>query len=1179
MRQTMIGGTRWATCAFFALLIALLGLSAAYSAEALADEFSVSPTAATEGFDEAPCIPGQAIACVASGSETRLAQAFDSVEFLFALDDQASGYGPCDIVLVKSSSLTVEELIASLEACEYVVFAEPNYLEELQAEDGADPQTGTSLAAGSDVATRPDYTSKQYAFDGEFGIGVPDWDTYDSSGNPTPSISTEGKVVAVIDMGVDYNHEDLRNVMWCEGENYPALVALGGGAHGINVAPPRGDGTSYDTTDPVDDSGHGTHVAGIIAGEWNQFGVSGATSGAKIMAVKVMNDRGAMGMSEAIRAYRYIVTALQAGVDVVAINNSWGDDIYCKSLDMAIREAGRLGAVTVFAAGNERRNTDMVGQMSSAFFNNPYVVVVGSSDKNGQMSESSSFGKRSVDVFAPGQAVYSTILTGTGPGDDAADPLVADGVTFACDYESTVVQHNADDGVFRFTGNEGTQLAIADEGHNSSAHSLSLTGIVEETLSVFMTSNALEAGSSCRGLCLWLKAPSAQTTRLMITYNKVDGTTEGSIVDLTQASDDWRLVTLPIGSLADKDYLELMISITVFEWTDSPDPTILIDDVKLTSDTIPYEYDNGTSMASPAVTGAAAVLAVAYPDDDAARRAARIIGSVKPVGSLANQCVSGGIFRLDKALDQDTNPVLNEASTEADAVTIEGFFFGGTPGSLSSDGQGLTVLSWSDTEIVAQLPSGFSPGEKLVEVTTSTGKAGHQYFRIDTPTSLYQRLPLPGRSLSGDPGDYEVTSSEFDESFYGAIPRALVGLDGSLYYLLETLDGQGKFFRYDIDAQTWEQVYESDYVPGGGACTWDGKILFVAGQPRENSTYLGLFDPTTCTAEYHLTTDIFFERECTLVNTGEGILLAGGRRFRYGSTRQPAIEIVRTVDPESFAVTPITLPEGVFLYDSWYGGAYDEEGNGYLLCGSNMSGFYKFAFVDGDVVCTVLVNGPVLDNKNSDAQYALSASADGTPAVSQPKNMVAGPTKSGIIASGPVLTDDADVVTADTYTVSWGDTNFEETDKQMSVTKMFNAQGTTYRGQFYVIAASESEVGDHVFASVPIETFEQPGDVPESAEPIDPDDPIDPIVPDDPDDPDDQSNPDDPDDQPVTPDPPDQTDPSNPSESQESSESKIPTTGDPLSTAAPFLMTLSVVCLIASCASARRVSASKKHSE
>jgi subtilisin family serine protease len=311
------------------------------------------------------CVAGQAIACVVPGREAQLAREYDSAELLLRIDAQSSDCGPRDLVLVRSSSKTVEELVAELEAHEDVAFAEPNYVATLRSEDGAeepgaekpaeqqgdgpeepgpgnvaDPQEVESPASAPDVATRPDYANKQYAFDGEFGMGVPDWNTYDSAGNPTPSVSTEGKVVAVIDSGVDYDHEDLRNVMWSEGQDHPTLVALGGGRHGINVAMPRGNGTPYDTTDPMDDNGHGTHVAGIIAAEWNGVGVSGATCGAKIMAVKVNNDISMMSIHEAIQGYRYVIAAQEAGVDVVAINNSWNDDAYSKSLDMAMRVAG-----------------------------------------------------------------------------------------------------------------------------------------------------------------------------------------------------------------------------------------------------------------------------------------------------------------------------------------------------------------------------------------------------------------------------------------------------------------------------------------------------------------------------------------------------------------------------------------------------------------------------------------------------------------------------------------------------------------------------------------------------------------------------------------------------------------------------------------------------------------------
>ena len=74
------------------------------------------------------------------------------------------------------------------------------------------------------------------------------------------------------------------------------------------------------------------------------------------------------------------------------------------------------------------------------------------------------------------------------------------------------------------------------------------------------------------------------------------------------------------------------------------------------------------------------------------------------------------------------------------------------------------------------------------------------------------------------------------------------------------------------------------------------------------------------------------------------------------------------------------------------------------------------------------------------------------------------------------MTDGAGIVIADTYSLDWGQTEFKATDKLVSVTKTYNQVGTTYRGNFYVIADTNSEVGGKVFATQTVETIEQPGD-------------------------------------------------------------------------------------------------------
>lgn len=122
MKKRIFGATQRIACAILAFLLAFCGLSAEAIQEALADESWASSIKTTTSNNGKNCVSGEAIACVVSGREAQLAQKYESVELLLEIDAQSSSCGPCNLVLVKSSSQTIEELVAELEASEGVFF-------------------------------------------------------------------------------------------------------------------------------------------------------------------------------------------------------------------------------------------------------------------------------------------------------------------------------------------------------------------------------------------------------------------------------------------------------------------------------------------------------------------------------------------------------------------------------------------------------------------------------------------------------------------------------------------------------------------------------------------------------------------------------------------------------------------------------------------------------------------------------------------------------------------------------------------------------------------------------------------------------------------------------------------------------------------------------------------------
>lgn len=212
-------------------------------------------------------------------------------------------------------------------------------------------------------------------------------------------------IVAIIDTGIDYNHEDLRDNLW----RNPGESGDGRENNGVDddnngfVDDWRGWNFERDTNDPMDAHGHGTHVAGTIGAVGNNGkGVVGVNWQVTLMPLRFI---GADGFGESDDGIRAILYAADNGARVMS--NSWGGDPFMQSMEDAIRYARDRGVVFVAAAGNDDRDNDQFPHYPSNY-EVENVVAVAASNGSGDLADFTNTGRRKVDLAAPGVGILST---------------------------------------------------------------------------------------------------------------------------------------------------------------------------------------------------------------------------------------------------------------------------------------------------------------------------------------------------------------------------------------------------------------------------------------------------------------------------------------------------------------------------------------------------------------------------------------------------------------------------------------------------------------------------------------------------------------------------------------------------------------------------------------------------
>lgn len=185
----------------------------------------------------------------------------------------------------------------------------------------------------------------------------------------------EGIRVAVIDTGIEGEHPVIQ-------KNY---------VKGVNILSKN--------SPPQDYNGHGTHVAGTVAGRSSEIGLVGVAPHAKIFAVKAFNRKGSANLSDLLTAINWCIEN-----KMQVINMSFGMDKLSDSLRLAIQIAHRKGIIMVAATGNK-------GHSSKVDYPARYPETIGvtSISKNGKLSSFSNLGK-GVDIAAPGDNIPSAWL-------------------------------------------------------------------------------------------------------------------------------------------------------------------------------------------------------------------------------------------------------------------------------------------------------------------------------------------------------------------------------------------------------------------------------------------------------------------------------------------------------------------------------------------------------------------------------------------------------------------------------------------------------------------------------------------------------------------------------------------------------------------------------------------------
>jgi len=246
-------------------------------------------------------------------------------------------------------------------------------------------------------------------------------------------------VVAVIDSGINYRHEDLRENMWINYDELNGQDNVDDDNNGC-IDDIYGCDFTDEGSDPMDRDGHGTMVAGVIGARGdNGKGISGVAWDVSLMALKVVDSEGRINNGYLYSAFEYILEMKERGVNIAVVNASYSGEDFDQEEKDYIELLKEKGILLVAAAGNEGKNIDPDHNPEyPASYDCDNIIAVAATDQDDHLPVDyetdriwTNYGQISVDLAAPGVNLLTTDKDGGYvyfSGTSAATPMVTGAV-------------------------------------------------------------------------------------------------------------------------------------------------------------------------------------------------------------------------------------------------------------------------------------------------------------------------------------------------------------------------------------------------------------------------------------------------------------------------------------------------------------------------------------------------------------------------------------------------------------------------------------------------------------------------------------------------------------------------------------------------------------------------------